>query len=806
MRYQYIIFVMAVSSLGLLIAPPTLAELNDGLVAYYPFNGNAQDMSGNGNHGTVNGATLTTDRFGKANNAYYFDGITNRIEIPLIFNNDQDPLTFSAWVLQEEVMEGTCPTIFGEFTKWEGSTRNFFCLHGNDGGKLSFDQSGPSGGGAQIKAGTANNEGQWIHIAIIKDNNMVFGYKNGVLMGSVPHTETYSGRAVTFGAIGARPIDGQWNYYNGAYNFKGEIDELRIYNRALSEDEIQTLYDMVSDGDDSNVTDDNTNIPDANTPNVFTSIPMELTNWNKEQCGFWEETAEGLKIYGSGSRRGNMLYSKSLYNFTDSETFIKWKPNGNRTYMWVSPGISRVIGAGNGKASFTTGWSFMGSPVAVHDTWYYSRFKINPDKIYTIVTSTGDYDINGGHVVTNFSQTIADKYWPFIENGFINIGFGDNYGSTGAFVVVSEVTTNALENPMGIVASSYDFEEGIIPPDLSQIGNWTIDNSGFDSDKSLYINGGKTNNKITLEVSDAIAVSFDLKDIANYNIGFFIDGISRGDFDATTNACWNQFKIPIPMTGTHTLEWRVTDNSPSIWIDNIKVYRKSDKETTPIVCQLYAVQDNGLNDSQLFTINPDTLEVNALGQNLPGYDIEALDIHPNTGALYAASGDNTDNPGHLYTVNLQTGALTDLGSTGFVEIEDLTFDLNGTLWAWAKGNGLISIDLQKGITGTLIIPSTVGIEGLTWNSDGTLLYAAQGRTLWVSDGKTVEKACDLPGPTEALEMLPDNQLLLGIHGNKKILDFKVMDLSTCDLVPGVGIPTDYDDVEGIAWPAKGCAD
>jgi len=50
-------------------------NLQDGLVAFYPFNGNANDESGNLNNGTVNGATLTTDRFGNGNSAYNFNGI-----------------------------------------------------------------------------------------------------------------------------------------------------------------------------------------------------------------------------------------------------------------------------------------------------------------------------------------------------------------------------------------------------------------------------------------------------------------------------------------------------------------------------------------------------------------------------------------------------------------------------------------------------------------------------------------------------------------------------------------------------------
>lgn len=51
----------------------------NGLVAYYPFNGNANDESGNGNNGIIHGATLTTDRCGKTDSAYYFNGISNFI-------------------------------------------------------------------------------------------------------------------------------------------------------------------------------------------------------------------------------------------------------------------------------------------------------------------------------------------------------------------------------------------------------------------------------------------------------------------------------------------------------------------------------------------------------------------------------------------------------------------------------------------------------------------------------------------------------------------------------------------------------
>ncbi|TGO02513.1 hypothetical protein PN36_23830 [Candidatus Thiomargarita nelsonii] len=68
-------------AIGLSWFSGAMADLSDGLVAYYPFDGNAQDASGNGNHGTVNGATLTEDRFGSADSAYEFDGNADAIYI-----------------------------------------------------------------------------------------------------------------------------------------------------------------------------------------------------------------------------------------------------------------------------------------------------------------------------------------------------------------------------------------------------------------------------------------------------------------------------------------------------------------------------------------------------------------------------------------------------------------------------------------------------------------------------------------------------------------------------------------------------
>ena len=70
----------------------------NGLIGWWPFNNNANDESGNGNNGTVNGATLTEDRNNLANNAYNFDGNSQSIQIPFTSRMSSKKISISFWV------------------------------------------------------------------------------------------------------------------------------------------------------------------------------------------------------------------------------------------------------------------------------------------------------------------------------------------------------------------------------------------------------------------------------------------------------------------------------------------------------------------------------------------------------------------------------------------------------------------------------------------------------------------------------------------------------------------------------------
>lgn len=215
-------------------------NLKNGLVSCYPFNANAKDESGNGNNGTVNGATLTTDRFGKSNSAYSFDG-SNFIALP----TDKFALieySYSVWIYIT-----SNPTL--------GDAYRILSIGGNCGdqdintGNTYFQGSfsGIGGGGYNISSPTSNSGvvtgslptiGQWYHGVITRDKNEIKLYVNGVLVrtfltnGRLPY---YGCDGKVFANIGTRSTQTQF--------FIGNIDDVHIYKRALNADEVKALFD-----------------------------------------------------------------------------------------------------------------------------------------------------------------------------------------------------------------------------------------------------------------------------------------------------------------------------------------------------------------------------------------------------------------------------------------------------------------------------------------------------------------------------------------------------------------------------------
>ncbi|MBK7429462.1 MAG: hypothetical protein IPI62_00575 [Bacteroidetes bacterium] len=115
---------------------------SNGLVGWWPFNGNANDESGNGNSGTVNGATLVNDRYGNPSKAYNFNGINNFIEIPhsssLVFPASTQSISF--W-LNLPSIPNPQGNDMGVFSKTNQNLQSDPTGNSNSGFDVSFGQS-----------------------------------------------------------------------------------------------------------------------------------------------------------------------------------------------------------------------------------------------------------------------------------------------------------------------------------------------------------------------------------------------------------------------------------------------------------------------------------------------------------------------------------------------------------------------------------------------------------------------------------------------------------------------------------------
>lgn len=208
----------------------------DGLVAFYPFNGNGNDESGNGNHGTVNGATLTSDRNDVQNSSYSFDGLDDYISINS--NNNQLDffgnccITISAWIKLDNANKQYSILTNSDYNnihqqyalKVESNSKLYFLA----GDKL-FESNGINYSSSSI------NNGQWTHTLVSYDGNKLKLYLNGNLDYENQIIDNFpeSPSSVAF-------IGNSWGANNDF--FPGQIDDVGIWNRALTEKEIQNLY------------------------------------------------------------------------------------------------------------------------------------------------------------------------------------------------------------------------------------------------------------------------------------------------------------------------------------------------------------------------------------------------------------------------------------------------------------------------------------------------------------------------------------------------------------------------------------
>ena len=207
----------------------------NGLVGWWGFNGNAQDGSGNGNHGTVNGATLTTDRFGNQNGAYSFDGTTSYVKVNNSSSLESANLSISFWI---KSTGNQFQQVFYKVTPNTALNETYSVpLNLTQTGTLNFDLKNNNCNpavGWQYCSGNIGNISSWTNFVLTHDGSITRIYKNGQLLSTIPGAFPISncpGGDLLMGC--------DWQMNN---KLNGQLDDIGIWNRALTQQEITNLY------------------------------------------------------------------------------------------------------------------------------------------------------------------------------------------------------------------------------------------------------------------------------------------------------------------------------------------------------------------------------------------------------------------------------------------------------------------------------------------------------------------------------------------------------------------------------------
>ena len=220
MRLMFICcFSLLISTTGLVAQTPT-----DGLIAWYPLNGNAGDSSGNNHNGTAIATTPAADRFGNQGKAFAFNGTSSAITTGISMLNNLTGLTATGWINPAAL--GTRIGFFGQNDLFEFG----FLDSLNMDAWLDRISMG-------VLVPTDSMLDGWHMVSATADSDSLRFYVDGIIRKSTAlGAGSFGSTTYEFNIGGAGIFDPTGNY------FSGSIDDIRIYNRALTQAEIDTLY------------------------------------------------------------------------------------------------------------------------------------------------------------------------------------------------------------------------------------------------------------------------------------------------------------------------------------------------------------------------------------------------------------------------------------------------------------------------------------------------------------------------------------------------------------------------------------
>jgi hypothetical protein len=274
----------AVDSICVAVRDTNIKQTGE-LVAFYPFNGNANDVSGYNNNGVISGPVLVADRWGNSSSAYYFDGVNDNIEVANSTSlNFQNSMSINLWINIGDFFDREAyPISHGNWeNRWKISITN----------KHLRWTIKTVNGIKDLDSETELTKNTLYNITATYDGSYLEIYINGYLDAFVPFT----------GPILTTTIDlmiGQVLPGNTQYNFKGTLDDIRIYNYALSLSEIKSLNDFPTNTEN----EQNINLPEyfeltQNYPNPFngqTNIEYKIPVYSRIRMEVFDLLGQKVK-------------------------------------------------------------------------------------------------------------------------------------------------------------------------------------------------------------------------------------------------------------------------------------------------------------------------------------------------------------------------------------------------------------------------------------------------------------------------------------------------------------------------------
>jgi hypothetical protein len=273
-------YILAAFVLGLSVSAKVMAQVpsnvpTNGLIGYWPFNGNANDIGGNGNNGAPqNGIALSIDRFGNPNSAYLFDGVDDYIQINDNQSLNPSLMTISAWINISDTNQTVLPIFYkGEYEVYSLEAFKFAIKQNSN--CLSYSGGGWVGNSFPNFNYDQNN---WYNLVGVFDGSNVKFYINGILVSATP---TSVATIDNCSQAGEGFHIGRYHIYDPNY-FKGKIDDIGIWNRALTQQEITAIYDNYVGCSTANIIYQTINSTDCNS---YTSTSGQQYN----QSGTYNE-------------------------------------------------------------------------------------------------------------------------------------------------------------------------------------------------------------------------------------------------------------------------------------------------------------------------------------------------------------------------------------------------------------------------------------------------------------------------------------------------------------------------------------